>query len=125
MDFDDVARIGCELPEVTVSTSYGTPSLKVRTKSFCRTWGPDENERKGPVDGEVLVVFTESIEDKEAWLAMHPDVLFDQDHYRGHAAMLVRLAIAGEDVLADVLEHSYRQKAPKTLIRRLDEDADR
>ena len=43
--FDDVVRIGAELPEVVTSTWYGTPSLSVRTKSFCRLWSDREYAR--------------------------------------------------------------------------------
>lgn len=119
VDLDDVIRIGTALPEVEVSTSYGTPALKVGGKAFCRLWGPDENERKGPVEGEVLVVFVDTAE-KQAWIDGSDGALFDQDHYRGHGAMLVRLDAIDEDLLADVLEQSYRRKAPRRLVRALD-----
>ncbi|HEU5083762.1 MAG TPA: MmcQ/YjbR family DNA-binding protein [Acidimicrobiales bacterium] len=123
MDFDDVIRIGAALPEVEASTSYGTPALKVRGKAFCRLWAPDEQARKGPdVEGEVLVVFVDLAE-KRAWIETSDGALFDQAHYQGHGAMLVKLAEVDEDLLADVLEQSYRLKAPRTLLRRLDEAA--
>jgi len=32
--FDDVRRLGMELPEAVESTSYGTPALKARKKGF-------------------------------------------------------------------------------------------
>jgi hypothetical protein len=121
VDFDDVVRIGSELPEVEVSTSYATPALKVRGKVFCRLWGVDERERKGPDEtGEVLVVFVD-VAEKRAWIETSDGALFDQAHYRGHGAMLVRLDRVDDDLLADVLEQSYRLKAPRTLLRRLDE----
>jgi len=123
VDFDDVVRIGSGLPEVEVSTSYGTPALKVRGKAFCRLWGPDERDRKGPEEeGEVLVVFVDAAE-KRAWIETSDGALFDQAHYAGHGAMLVRLDRVDDDLLADVLEQSYRLKAPRTLLRRLDEHA--
>ncbi len=122
MDFDDVIRIGSELPDVEVSTSYGTPALKVRGKAFCRLWGAEEHERKGPVDGEVLVVFVELAE-KRAWIETSDGALFDQAHYQGHGSMLVRLDVVDSDLLADVLEQSYRLKASRTLLRKLDEMA--
>jgi len=34
--------------------------------------------------------------------------------------MLVRLADANSDLLADVLEDAWRQKAPVTLVKQLD-----
>ena len=116
-------RIGAQLPEVEVSTSYGTPALKVRGKAFCRLWGEAEHDRKGvDEDGPVLVVFVD-VAEKRAWIETSDGALFDQAHYHGHGAMLVRLDVVDEDLLADVLEQSYRLKAPRTLLRRLDEPA--
>ena len=56
--FDDVRRLGLRLPEVTESTWYGTPGLKVRNKGFCRLWGEREHRRDQVHDTEVLVVFS-------------------------------------------------------------------
>jgi hypothetical protein len=121
VDFDDVVRIGSTFPEVEVSTSYGTPALKVRGKAFCRLWGDDERDRKGPdEEGDVLVVFVD-VAEKRAWVETSDGALFDQAHYAGHGAMLVRLDRVDDDLLADVLEQSYRLKAPRTLLRRLDQ----
>lgn len=121
-NFDDVTRIGLELPEVAVDTWFNTPSLRVRKKSFCRMWSEREYRRDGVdvEDGEVLVVMCD-LEEKPALLASFRDVLFETPHYEGHGAMLVRLATVDEPDLADFLEDSYRLKAPKTLIRILDE----
>lgn len=55
--FEDAKELVGHLPDVTESTSYGTPSLKVRGKSFCRLWGEGEYERDKVADTEVLVVF--------------------------------------------------------------------
>lgn len=116
-----MVRIGSELPDVEMSTSYGTPALKVRAKAFCRLWGDDERARKAPDEtGDVLVVFVD-VAEKRAWIETSDGALFDQAHYQGHGAMLVRLDRVDEDLLADVLEQSYRLKAPRTLLRRLDE----
>lgn len=116
-------RIGSQLPEVEVGTSYGTPALKVRGKAFCRLWGEAERDRKVvDEEGEVLVVFVD-VAEKRAWIETSDGALFDQAHYHGHGAMLVRLDVVDEDLLADVLEQSYRLKAPRTLLRRLDEPA--
>lgn len=122
VDFDDVVRIASAFPDVEVSTSYGTPALKVRGKAFCRLWGDEDEARRGPVEGDVLVVFVE-VAEKPAWIETSDGALFDQAHYRGHGAMLVRLDVVEEDLLADVLEQSYRIKAPQSLLRRLDAEA--
>ena len=117
--FDDVRRLGLRLPEVTESTWYGTPALKVRKKGFCRMWGEREHRRDQVHDTEVLVVFCEP-EMKPVLLENHPEVLFTVPHYDGHGAVLVRLAAAEVDDLADWIEDSYRRVAPATLTRRLD-----
>ena len=117
--FDDVVRVAAHLPEVEESTWYGTPGLKVRGKGFCRVWGQREYERNGVGDTEVLVVFCDP-DEKEYLLAAEPSVLFSTPHYEGHGAMLVRLAEVSDDALTDFLEDSYRIKAPKSLVARLD-----
>jgi hypothetical protein len=118
--FDDVRRLGAELPEVEESTSYGTPALKVRGKLVCRMWGDREYERNGVADTGVLVVFCD-VEAKPALIESSGGVLFSTPHYEGHGAMLVRLAHVERDELADHLEDSYRLRAPRKRVRRLDD----
>ncbi len=117
--FADVERLGAELPEVTVSTSYGTPALKVREKSFCRMWSQREHDRDDVHGTEVLVLMCD-VNEKPHLIEADPGVLFSTPHYEGYGAMLVRLADVDPDDLADLLEDAYRQKAPATLVRRLD-----
>ncbi len=119
-DFDDVQRLGLKLPEVTVSTWYGTPGLKVKAKGFCRMWSDREYDRDDVHDTEVLVVVFD-IDEKQSLIDASDGVLFSTDHYRKHGGTLVRLADVELDDLADYLEDSYRRMAPKTLLRKLDE----
>ena len=119
--FDDVRRLGMALPEMTESTSYGTPALKVRKKLVCRMWSEREYKRDVVHDTEVLVLFCE-LEMKQVLLDNHPGVLFTVPHYDGYGAVLVRMADVDLDDLADWLEESYRLKAPPTLVRQLDAD---
>ncbi|WP_419865131.1 MmcQ/YjbR family DNA-binding protein [Candidatus Poriferisodalis sp.] len=119
--FEDVRRLGMELPDVVESTSYGTPALKVRKKGFCRMWGEREHRRDQVFDTEVLVLFCD-LEMKAVLLENHPEVLFTVPHYDGYGSVLVRLADVDLDDLAEWLEESYRTKAPPTLLRQLDGD---
>lgn len=120
--FEDVRRLGGRLPEVEEGTSYGTPALKVGGKAFCRVWRPGEHDRDGVHDTEVLVVFCD-LDEKELLLDSAGGVLFSTPHYAGYPAMLVRLADVDVDLLDEVLEDSYRAKAPKRLLRLLDGDS--
>jgi hypothetical protein len=117
--FKDVKRAAADLPEVAESTSYGTASLKVRGKSFCRMWGDREHKRDRVDDSEVLVVYCD-VDEKDALIEAAGGVLFSTPHYEGYGAMLIRLADVQPDDLADFLEDSYRLKAPKMLLQRLD-----
>lgn len=118
--FEDVRALVTHLPEVSVSTSYGTPSLKVRGKSFCRMWGEREHDRYGIHDTEVLVVFCE-LDEKPLLIESGGGALFTTPHYDGHGAVLVRLEDVAREDLAGYLEESYLLKAPAALRSRLEE----
>lgn len=61
-----------------------------------------------------------AIETKEMLIEAAPDRFFDDDHYRGYPAVLVRLAAIDEDELAGLLAAAWRLSAPKPLLARLD-----
>jgi hypothetical protein len=116
--FEDAKELVGHLPEVTESTSYGTPSLKVRGKSFCRLWGEREYQRYEVFDTEVLVVFCD-VDEKPLLIEMSEGALFTTPHYDGHGAVLIRLRDIAPDDLAAYLEESYLLKAPPSLRRGL------
>ena len=110
MDFDAVVGLATDLPEVNVSTSYGTPALKVRKKLLCRMW-PDEN---------VLVLRIDE-DEKEAVLQGDPATFFVTDHYRGHPYLLVRLDAVDADELSELLAEGWYEVATPTMRRTFDE----
>ncbi len=118
--FDDVVRLCARLPEVTESTSYGTPSLKVRGKSFCRLWGPRDRSKANVGDAEVLVVFSE-LDEKEFLLAESDGSVFTAPHYDGHGALLIRLENVEEGLLEALLLESYLLRAPNAIRRQFPE----
>jgi hypothetical protein len=95
------ARLG--LPEVAEGTSYGTPALKVRGKSFTRLKDP-----------QTLVLLI-PMEQKELLLEMSPDIYFETDHYRGWPAVLVRLSAITDAELGQRLIDGWLYRAPKRL----------
>lgn len=108
-DFEDVRRIALALPEVEESTWFGTPSFKVRTKSFARL----------REDGENLVLMCNLFE-RQFLLDDFPEVFHITDHYRDYPAVLVRLAAIGGEQLAERVEAAWRLKAPKRLVEAYD-----
>ncbi len=114
--FDDVVRLCANLPSVTVSTSYGTPALKVKGKSFCRLWGPRDSSKADVGDAEVLVVFCEP-DEKKFLLAESDGSVFTASHYDGHDAVLVLLGDVEERLLESLLIDSYLLRAPESIRR--------
>ena len=104
---DDVRRIALSLPETSERQSYeGTPSFRTKRKAFTRIRG----------DGDSIVVFVDSVEDKEALLASDSRKFFTTPHYDGYPAVLVRLAEADIDELRELLTDSWRLAAPKRVL---------
>lgn len=117
--FDDVRRLTAHLPAVSVATSYGTPSLKVRGTSFCRLWGPRDFHKADVAGTEVLVVFCE-LEEKQGLVDDSGGTVFTAPHYDGHGAVLVRLADVDDATLAALLLESYLLKAPAAIRREVE-----
>jgi len=115
--FDDVKRLCAKLPDVTVSTSYGTPALKVKGATFCRLWGPRDYSRADVGDAEVLVVFCE-LDEKEFLLAESDGSVFTASHYDGYGAVLVLLRDVEERLLESLLIDSFLLRAPTAVRKR-------
>ena len=88
-----------DLPGIERSTSYGTPSLKVRGKFLGRLFDADTLVIRCPVEETAMLMQTE------------PQFYFQTDHYRGYEAMLVRLAYIDDARLAARLERAWSMQA--------------
>ena len=108
--WDDVVAIATRLPGVEVTTSYGTPSLKVAGGFMCRL----------RTDPDALVLRVVDLGEREALLQGQPDVFFTTPHYDGHAMVLVRFGAIDRDELGELLTESWRLRAPKRLLAEFD-----
>src|SRR5688572_9272114 len=108
--WDDVVALGSRLPEVEESTWFGTPSLKVRGKSFCRL----------RTDPDALVMRVLDVADAEALVKGQPEVFFTTPHYAGYPYVLVRLEVVAPAQLAELVEDGWRIQAPKRVVARYD-----
>src|SRR4051794_31791555 len=106
----DVVAVGTGFPGVEESTSYGTPSMKVRGKFMCRL-------RTNP---DALVVRVIDLADRDALLKGEPDVFFITPHYEGYPAVLVRLGVVSVAQLAELIEDAWRIQASKRAIAAFD-----
>lgn len=104
--WDDVVEIGSRFPGLEQSTSYGTPSLKVRGKFVCRL-------RTNP---DAFVMRVIDVGEKEALLQGDPETFFSTPHYDGYPAVLIRIERVDPVELAELIEDGWRLQAPKRLV---------
>ncbi|MQA76444.1 MAG: hypothetical protein GEU88_19315 [Solirubrobacterales bacterium] len=105
MNFDQASELALALPEVEHTTSYGTPSFKVRRKMLARL----------REDGETLVVKVDPLE-REALLADPSGAYFITPHYQDYPYVLVRLERADAEELRELLIEAWLREAPKRLV---------
>lgn len=99
-------RIALKLPGTEESTSYGTPSVKVKGKLISRL----RSEAEG-----ALALYCDFV-DREMLLQADPDAFFVTDHYRNYPMILIRLDKVRADALPGLVEQAWRMRAPKKLI---------
>lgn len=108
---DDVRCLALALPGAAERPSYGgRPSWRTPARMFA--WIRDEPE--------ALVVWVESLDEKEALLAADPDVFFTTAHYDGEAMVLVRLDAVELDEADELITESWRLRAPKRAVAAFD-----
>ena len=105
MTWDDVVRIGLALPDVEVGTAYGTPALRVRKAFMCRL----------REDGETLAVRCD-FDERPLLIDANPGVLFVTPHYESSPFVLVALPLVADDLLRELIEDVWIERAPKRLV---------
>ena len=109
--FKAAFELAKRFPGVELSTSYGTPALKVKGKFMARL----RTEAEGwlAIRCEFLL--------RDILLKAAPDVFHLTDHYRDYPAILVDLKKIRKAALLDILEQGWRMSASKKLLREYDE----
>jgi hypothetical protein len=108
--WDDVVAMATRFPGVEASTTYGTPSLKVRGKFMCRL----------RTDPDALVLRVSDMGEREALLQGQPYAFFSTPHYDGYPYVLARLEAVDPEELAELIEEAWRIRAPKRLVTQYD-----
>ncbi len=101
-----MVAIGTRFPGVEVTTSYGTPSMRIRKKFMCRL----------RTDPDALVLRVADMGEREALLQGQPDAFFTTPHYDGHPYVLARLEAVDSDELAELVEEAWRLGASKRQL---------
>jgi hypothetical protein len=114
VDADTVRRLALALPQVE-DASEGERLVFNVLGGKGLAWGyKGRVQPKKPrvLHPDVLAVRC-LVEKKEMLVEAAPDRFFDDDHYRGFPAVMVRLAVIGEDELVAMLQGAWELSQPK------------
>jgi len=106
MTWEDVVGIGLELPGVERSTAYGTESLRVNGKFMCR-------ER----DDQTVLAIRCDLEERPFLIEANANVLFVTPHYQDYPMVLVTLSRADAQLVRELVEDAWVEKAPKRVVK--------
>jgi len=124
MTFDDVDAFVMKLPGVTAGTRWAHRTWMVGDKGFAwqRPFSKADIKRFGdeaPPAGEILAVSVESLDAKDALLAMALPGFFTIPHFNGYAAVLIALRQArAKDVRAAILDGFRTAAASRPTAKR-------
>jgi hypothetical protein len=105
MTWEDVVRIGLELPGVELGSAFGTEALRYKQGFMCRIRD----------DGETLAIRCD-IEERPFLIEANEGVLFITPHYEAWPMVLVALAHAEEQLVRELVEDAWVLKAPKRVV---------
>jgi hypothetical protein len=119
----DLDELALALPQATKAVSEdGRPTYLVHGKMFCFHRGrrPDAVDKKGERLDDVLVFRVPDLDVKELLLADDRGVFFTTPHWKGYAAVLMRipdLARIDRDELRDLVQEAWLTRAQKRVAK--------
>ena len=120
VDLAVLARLALALPQVVDASSGGRVAFEVGGKGLAWSYLVRARPKGRREAAEGVIAVRCPLPSKEMRIEAAPDRFFDDDHYRGYPAVLVRLARIDEAELAALLEQAWRIQAPKALVRTRD-----
>jgi hypothetical protein len=120
---DDLDELALALPQATKELSDdGRPVYKVHGKLFCFHRGrrPDAVDEHGERLDDVLMFRVADLDVKELLLSDSRGIYFTTPHFKGYAAVLVRipdLARLDRDELRDLVAEAWLTRAQKRVAR--------
>ena len=103
--------LSLELPHVADAVSWGNPNLKAHGKMWT-WWSP-------MIDA---AVFKGSIDEREMLISVDPETFVMHDHYRTSGVILVAKGRVDPEWAKNRLIQSWRNMAPKKVLKAFDED---
>jgi hypothetical protein len=107
--FAKIEDLASTFPGTSVSTSYGTPAIKVGKKLLLRLHQKED----------AIVLLLSSVEEQRQLIDSDPMAFYITDHYEGYAAVLVRPTIE-ESTFNTFFENGWRRLARKSDVAEYD-----
>jgi hypothetical protein len=117
VDAATVRRLALALPQTEDRSTALRLAFEVRGKGFAWSFNERVHPKKPRVPRLDVLAVRCALETKEMLVEAASDRFFDDDHYRGFPAVLVRLDAIDRDELAGLLRGAWRQVAPKPLLK--------
>jgi hypothetical protein len=115
VDIPTARRLALELPHAEDASTEARMAFEVAGKGFAWSYMERIAPKKPRQPRLDVLAIRCPIERKEMLIEAAPDRFFDDDHYRGYPAVLVRLEAIGEDELRGLLQDAWRLQAPRKL----------
>lgn len=114
VDAASIRRLALALPDVEDNSTDDRLAFEVRGgKGIAWTYLVRLAPRKPRAPQIETLAVRCAIERKEMLIEAAPDRFFDDDHYRGFPAVLVRLKVVEQDELASLFKEAWTLSAPK------------
>jgi len=98
--FEWIENLAGSFPGTEVSTSYGTPAIKVGKKLILRMHQKED----------AIVLLLDTVDEQHELIQRDPMAFFITDHYVGYPAVLIRPTV-DESMFRDLMEKSWRRVA--------------
>ena len=101
--FNRIKSLAESFPGTEVSTSYGTPAIKVGKKLVLRMHQKED----------AIVLLLDTVDEQRELIQRDPMAFFITDHYADYPAVLIRPTV-DESIFRDLVEKSWRRVARKS-----------
>ncbi|MBI1684615.1 MmcQ/YjbR family DNA-binding protein [Caulobacter hibisci] len=118
VDDETLRALATALPEVAEASNGQQVAFEVAGKGLAWSYlaRPAPKAKRVLVPGVIAIRCL--METKQMLIEAAPERFFDDAHYRGYPAVLVRLAEIDADELAGLLRTAWTLVAPKALVKR-------
>jgi hypothetical protein len=111
MDVQVVRRIAAALPGTEDASTAERLAFWIAGRGYAWSYLRREHPKKPRTPCLEVLAVRCPIERKELLIEAAPELYFDDDHYRGYPALLVRLEAIGEPELAALLADAHAWQA--------------